>query len=402
MSIAFKPVHPAAFLLSALVGLTALAACDRPRTDRPSERTPNENSPASPNAPVAPAASPELRSGTMGPNERTGASGMEPKDPLAAADSDMKNVLAELESLGAKPIATLGIEQARKQPSPADAVTSLLKKENKKAAPIAMARVEERKFPGAGGPLGARIYTPTTDEKKPLPVTVYYHGGGFAIANLDTYDASARSLAKGAGTIVVSADYRHAPEQKFPAAHDDAFAAYDWTLKNAASFGGDPKRVAVAGESAGGNLAANVSIMARDKGVQLPVHQLLVYPIAQTGMETRSYKEWANAKPLDRASMGWFFDKYVRSPADRSDPRLSLVDANLKGLPPTTIVLAEIDPLRSDGDMLADKLEGAGVKVERKAYEGVTHEFFGLGAYVADAKDAEDYASGKLKAALKK
>ncbi len=325
-----------------------------------------------------------------------------PRDPLQAADADMKKVLEQLGALGGKPLASLSAEEARKQPTPADAVKALLTKEGKSTAPVEMARVEPRKIPGAAGSIDARIYTPKTDDKKPLPVIVYFHGGGWVIANLDVYDASPRALAKGANAIVVSCDYRLAPENKFPAAHDDAYAAYEWVAKNAASFGGDPKRIAVAGESAGGNLAANVAIMARDKGGVMPVHQLLVYPVAQTTTETPSYVTWANAKPLDKASMLWFVDKTIRTPADKSDPRLDLVHAKLEGLPKTTIVQAEIDPLRSDGDMLARSLEAAGVSVDRKLYEGVTHEFFGMAAAVSDAKDAQSYATGRLKDAFKR
>ena len=323
-----------------------------------------------------------------------------PKDPVATANPEMKKVLEQLGALGAKPLSTLSPEEARKQPTPADAVKAVLTKDGKSIAPLEMAKVEARKIPGGGGPVDARIYTPKTTDKKPLPVIVYFHGGGWVIADLDVYDATPRALAKGVNAIVVSADYRHAPENKFPAAHDDAYAAYEWVTKNAASFGGDPKRIAVAGESAGGNLAANVSIMARDNGAPMPVHQLLVYPIAQTTVDTPSYIEWAYGKPLDKAGMVWFFEKTLRTQGDKNDPRLDLVHANLRGLPKTTIVQAEIDPLKSDGDMLARSLEAAGVSVDKKLYEGVTHEFFGMAAAVTQAKDAETYAIDRLKDAF--
>lgn len=318
-----------------------------------------------------------------------------PKDALEAADFDMRDVLVELEALGAKSIATLTVEEARRQKSPADAVVSLLRKKFNHATPLEVARVDNRR----AGTNPVRIYTPKANAT-PLPVIVYFHGGGWVIADIDTYDASARALSQGAQAIVVSAEYRRAPEHRFPAAHDDAIAAYEWTLKNAASFGGDPKRVAVAGESAGGNLALNVAIAAREKGLTVPVHQLLIYPVTQTDMQTRSYVEWANAKPLDRASMVWFVEKALRTPADRADPRISLIDANLRGLAPTTIVLAEIDPLRSDGELLAEHLGVAGVEVDQKLYTGVTHEFFGMGAYVGDAKAAQEYATNRLRRAF--
>lgn len=321
---------------------------------------------------------------------------VQPRDPLAVVDSDMKKVLQAMTALGAKPLSTLTPQEARHQPTPADAVKVVLKQENKPIEPLAMAKIENRKIPTGQGNLDVRIYTPRTDDKAPLPVVVYWHGGGFVIANLDTYDATPRALAEEADAIVVSAHYRQAPERKFPAAHDDAFAAYQWVVKNAAAFGGDPKRIAVAGESAGANLAANVAIQARDKASFVPLHALLVYPVAQTDMTTASYQEWSNAKPLDKAAMSWFVDKYARTPADLTDPRISLIDANFQGFPPTTIVLAEVDPLRTDGELLQKRLEAAGVKVARKTYEGVTHEFFGMGAVVGDAKDAEEWAGDRL------
>lgn len=217
------------------------------------------------------------------------------------------------------------------------------------------------------------------------------------IANKEVYDAGARALSKLANAVVISVDYRLAPEHKFPAAHDDAFAAYQWALKNAASIKGDPNRVAVAGESADGNLAVATAMAARDKGIKLPVHVVAVYPVAGTDTNTVSYRENAMAKPLDKAMMVWFLDKYARNAADWQDPRINLVAANLKGLPPMTIITDQIDPLRSEGQALADKLKAAGVDVDYKNYDGVTHEFFGMGAVVDKAKDAEQFAADGLK-----
>lgn len=320
-----------------------------------------------------------------------------PKDPMQAADADMKKVLEQLRALHGKPLGTTPPAEARTQPSPAAAVRSLLEMEGKSTEPVAMASVQDMKIPGAVARIDARIYTPKSgDGRKPRPVILYFHGGGWVLGDLRTHDASARALADASKAIVVSAEYRHAPEAKFPAAHDDAIAAYEWVLANAASLGGDPRRVALAGESAGGNLAANVAIAARDKGLQMPVHQLLVYPVASTSMDTRSYAEWANAKPLGRSGMRWLVEQTVAKPADLEDARLDLVNADLHGLPPATIVLAEIDPLRSEGELLGDKLEAAGVEVAKKIYEGVTHEFFGMGAAVGAARSAVSWAAGRL------
>jgi acetyl esterase len=253
-------------------------------------------------------------------------------------------------------------------------------------------------IPVNGGNIHVRVYTPKSTG--PFPVIVYYHGGGFVIANLDVYDASAKTLADKTGAIVVSVAYRLAPEHKFPTAHNDAFAAYKWVVDNAASLKGDPKKIAVAGESAGGNLAVNVAIMARDKGIAKPVHVLAVYPVAQSDMNTESYKKYAAAKPLDKPMMEWFVKNYLNSMAEAKDPRINLVAANLKGLPSTTIITAQIDPLQSDGMMLTDKLKAAGVTVDSKNYDGVTHEFFGMGTVVPEAKDANMYAVEQLRKAF--
>jgi acetyl esterase len=319
----------------------------------------------------------------------------EPVDPMKDVDADMARVLAELAALGAKPIETLSAADARQQPTPADAVESLLKRQGKSVEPEAVAKVQERTVPSTNGPIPVRVYTPAGTG--PMPLIVYYHGGGFVIASNDVYDATPRALANGANAVVVSVEYRKAPEHKFPAAHDDAFAAYRWAVKHAASLGGDVKRLAVAGESAGGNLAQNVAIMARDQRERNPEHVLLVYPIASSNMSSESYVKYRDAKPLNKAMMVWFTDQYFRSPTDAYDPRMDLASAKLVGLPRTTIINAEIDPLLSDGELLAQKLEAAGVSVEQKTYAGVTHEFFGMGAAVGDAKAAMELACERLK-----
>jgi len=318
---------------------------------------------------------------------------------MAAANAQMQQVLDQLAALGGKPIETLSAAEARKQPTPTDAVKALLTKSGKSTAPDPAVASVDRTIPGPDGPLPVRIYTPKSGNG-PFPVVVYYHGGGWVIANKDVYDGGARALSKLADAVVVSVDYRQGPEHKFPAAHDDAFATYVWAVKNAALITGDPKRIAVAGESAGGGLAVATAIMARDKKVQTPLAIVSVYPIAGTDTTTSSYVENAKAKPLNRTMMSWFFDNYLSSPPDRDNPRVNLVNADLKGLPPTTIINAQIDPLRADGEILAQKMTGAGVTVMQKTYPGVTHEFFGMGAVVDDAKVAEQLAADALKRAF--
>ncbi len=320
---------------------------------------------------------------------------------LCAADSppkankQMQAVLDQLQKLGGKPIDSLTPEEARKQPSPADAVKALLKNQGKSTAPEPVASVKNQTIPGAGGEIPIRIYTP--EGSGPFPVILYIHGGGWVIADLDTYDSSPRALANAAKAVVVSTHYRLAPEHPFPASHEDTFAAYKWVRENVRSLNGDPNRIAVAGESAGGNMAAAICLMAREQNVSMPVHQLLVYPVAGTDTTTPSFIENANAKPLNKAMMEWFAKHELKNPQDKLDPRIDLANANLRGLPPATIITAEIDPLRSGGKLLAEKLKAAGVQVNHKNYEGVTHEFFGMGAVLDEAKDAVEFAARDLK-----
>jgi acetyl esterase len=313
----------------------------------------------------------------------------------ATPDPQMQAVLTQLAALGPKPLPQLSAAQARKQPTPADAVKSLLKKEGKSTAPEAVGKVVNRTITGKGGPIPIRIYTPKGPG--PFPVVVYYHGGGWVIADLDTYDASPRAIANLANAVVVSSHYRQGPEHKFPAAHEDAFTAYRWALANATSLKGDSANLAVMGESAGGNLAASVAMMARDSGARIPAYQVLVYPIAGFDTNTPSYQENAAAKPLDKRMMQWFFKQYLRTPDDGKNPMIDLVHADLKGLPAATVITAEIDPLRSEGKALADAMRDAGADVDYKNYEGSAHEFFGMGAVLDDAKAAQRQAAAGLK-----
>jgi len=325
-----------------------------------------------------------------------------PKGPKPAwapnIKPEMAVVIEKLASYGDKPIETLTAVEARKNHTPTDAVMDVMKENN---IPMPPSKVDTmgKEIPVAGGNIHLRIYTPK-EGKAPYPVIVYYHGGGFVIANIDVYNASAQAMAEQVGAVVVSVAYRLAPEHKFPTAHDDSYAAYAWVVKNAASIKGDPKKIAVLGESAGGNLAVATAIKARDNKIMVPTHIVSVYPIAQADMTTPSYVKNANAKPLNKAMMMWFTKNYVRTMADAKDPRISLVNANLKGLPATTIITDEYDPLQSDGMMLADKLKAAGVNVTSKNYDGVTHEFFGMATVVPEAKEAQAFAAGELKKAF--
>jgi acetyl esterase/lipase len=349
----------------------------------------------SPSSPAAPAMQ-------MDNTAMQGAARMDDSGTMKRADKDMGRVIARLQELGAKPLGTQSVADTRKGPTPADAVKALLKEEGKDPdALMAQMKVSKQDitYSGPTGDQPARVYKPEGAQGA-LPIVVFYHGGGWVIADLDTYDASAMAIAKKANAIVVSVEYRHAPEHKFPAAHEDAIAAYSWVLKNAQSFGGDPTRVAVAGESAGGNLAANVAIAAREGKFQQPAHMLLIYPVAGTDMATASYKKNENAVPLSKQAMEWFVKNTVQSEQDLKDTRLNLVEANLKDLPDATVITAEIDPLLTEGKTLADKLKASGSKVTYQNFEGAAHEFFGMAPVVADAEKAQDLAARELKEAF--
>ena len=337
-------------------------------------------------------------SGTS-PNERPPAFPAS-NDPVPANAKDMQAVLDAQAALGAKPIEKLTPAEARKQPTPAQAAMAVMRREHMSTAPDPSVKTMDLSY-GADAQEKVRIYKPVaTKGTGPLPVVVYYHGGGWVIADLKTYDATPRFMAKQLNAIVVSVEYRHAPEFKFPAQHEDAASAYGWVLKQAKGWGGDPTRVALAGESAGGNLAVATAIYARDHNLTAPVAVLSVYPIANSKMDLPSKAENGSTKPLNTAMLSWFTHYWASSMADTMDPRINLVAADLHGLPPTTIINAQNDPLRSDGETLAAAMQAAGDTVERRVYPGVTHEFFGMGKVVHGAYDAEGFAIAQLKGPL--
>lgn len=311
---------------------------------------------------------------------------------------EMQVVIEKLVSLGGKPIETLTAKEARMQPTPTDAVMAVMREHNM-PMPTALCDTIGKDIPVTGGKTHVRIYTPQSGTA-PYPVIVYYHGGGYVIADINVYSGSTQGLCEQTGAIIVSVEYPKGPEHKFPMAHTVAFDAYKWVLKNAASFKGDASKIALVGESAGGNLAANVSIMARDNNVQMPLYQVLVYPIASNDMNNESYVKYASAKPLNKPMMAWFVKNYLVSIDQSADPRINLLNANLAGLPKTLIIGAEIDPLQTEGRWLRDKLKAAKVETEYKLYDGVTHEFFGMATVVPQAKDAQAFASKKLKSAF--
>ena len=238
--------------------------------------------------------------------------------------------------------------------------------------------VEDRTVPGAAGEVAARVYRPAT--KGPHPTIVFFHGGGFVIGDLDTHDDHTRLLCRDVDAVVVSVDYRLAPETPFPGGYEDCLAATMWAVEHAAELGGDASRVAVAGDSAGGNLSAAVTLGARDRGVQLAA-QLLLYPGVDfvEGEDHPSRVDNAEGYFLTADDMKWFGDHYLPDPARRTDPYASVLRApDLTGLPPAVIATAEYDPLRDEGEAYAAALQKAGVPVVLRRFDGLIHGFFGL------------------------
>ena len=268
--------------------------------------------------------------------------------------------------------------------------------------PPAMGEVRNLTCPGPGGPIPLRLYRPPgTAATAKLPVLVYFHGGGWVIGDLDSHDTLARELSVHSGAAVVSVDYRLAPEHRFPAAVDDAFAATRWIAANAATLGVDARRLAVGGDSAGGNLAVVAALMARDAGAPRIGFQLLIYPATDFSHTQISYEENAGVLPLTKPVMAWFCQHYLGDQDGVTDWRASPMSApSLKKLPPAYVITAGYDVLRDEGQDFADRLESAGVAVARAHYPGQIHGFITMGKIVREANAAVADAAAALRAAL--
>nr|AEM45139.1 hypothetical protein [uncultured organism] len=295
-------------------------------------------------------------------------------------DPQMKTLLDQLTAAEAKPFHAGSPQEAR---AGIEALIGLVA-----GPPEHVAKVEDRKIPGPGGQVPVRIYTPTG--AAPMGALVFFHGGGWVIGDIETHDVLCRSLAHGAGCVTVSVDYRLAPEYKFPAAPEDCYAVTKWVSDNAATLGIDAKRIAVGGDSAGGNLAAVVSLMARDRNGPQIKFQLLIYPATDWANEHPSQREFTeDGYILSREDMVWFYGHYMNSDADRTNPYLSPACAkSLAGLPPAFVMTCEVDPLRDEGEAYADALRKAGIAVKSKRYNGVCHGFLMMPGVVNAAKGA--------------
>jgi len=302
-------------------------------------------------------------------------------------DPQARAVLEQMAAAGGPALNELSVEEAR---AGSAALTAM------QGAPEAVAGVEDRTLAGPGGALPVRIYTPFG--RGPFPVLMYFHGGGWVIGDIASSDGLCRALANAAGCIVISVDYRLAPEHPFPAAADDAYRATLWAAENASAFGGDASRIAVCGDSAGGNLAAVVALMARDRGAPALRFQLLVYPVTDAACDTPSYRENADGYFLTRDAMRWFWGHYVPNEADRGNPYASpLRAADLALLPPALVITAEFDPLRDEGERYAERLRAAGNPVELARYEGMIHGFFAMGGAIDRGNEAVRQSAAALR-----
>ena len=246
--------------------------------------------------------------------------------------------------------------------------------------PVTIGRREDRCVPGPtdGVEIPVRVYWPegSADSSAGYPAIVYYHGGGWVMGTLDVYDSLCHQLVRAGNCVVISVDYRLAPEHPFPAAAEDSHAATVWVAENAQELGVDPQRLVVAGDSAGGNLAAVVALMARDRASVAIAHQVLIYPITDSSTETQSYQDNAEGYFLTRESMLWFWEQYTPNSTDRTNPYVSPLRAeSLAGLPPAYVLTAEYDPLRDEGEVYAERLAQSGVPVELQRFDGLIHGF---------------------------
>ena len=325
----------------------------------------------------------------------------------------MTTVLSEHQAMRAVPLAGLSTEEAREVPSLVDAARAIPNVRGLPADATEVPQVQDVTASGAAGALAARLYRPAL--VKDTPAIVFFPGGTWVTGSLDSADESARELSQRIGWVVVAIRTRLAPEAKFPAAHDDALAAFQWARGQLRGWGADPTRVVLAGEGPGANLALSTALLARDRGVPLPDHLLLITPLAGTSLRGASMSDSGRSRPLTRSTVRWAQNQYAPDRGQQDDPRLNLLArADLGGLPPATVVLAEIDPLRSEGEALAERLEAARplapgapgvgtaapVRTEARLFAGTAHGFFGLGGTVPEAAAAEDYAATRLKAAF--
>jgi acetyl esterase len=307
-----------------------------------------------------------------------------------ALDPQAQALLDQMQEAGVPPFEQMTVGEARQA---AYAFIDL------QGAPEDVASVGHRFVPGPVCDLPVRIYTP--EGEGPFPALVYFHGSGWVILNIEVADIAARALTNRTGCVVVAVNYQKAPEHKFPVPFDDAYAATTWVAEHASELGIDPGRIGVAGDSAGGNLAAAVCLKARDEHGPSLAYQLLIYPVTDYGWDKPSYLENAEGYLLQRETMRWFWGHYLASEAEGDNPLVSPLRApDLSGLPPALIVTAEFDPLRDDGELYGQRLREAGVPVKISRYDGMIHGFFYMAGVLDQTKNLYDEIGTEVRAAL--
>jgi acetyl esterase len=300
---------------------------------------------------------------------------------------EVRGILDLLASLNMPPWETLSPAEARAMPR------------QTLGEPEQVAHIEDRSIPGPAGDIPVRVYRPSGEA--PFPALVYFHGGGWVIGDIESHDMVCRALANASGCVVVSVDYRLAPEAKYPAAADDCYAATTYVAAHAAEFGADASRIAVGGDSAGGNLAAVVSQMARDRSGPELKFQLLIYPVTNYSFDTVSYRDNAEGYLLTLGSMRWFWGHYLANESDGAEVYASPLRAtDLSGLPPALVITAEFDPLRDEGEAYGEALRKAGVAVTVHRYDGLIHAFWTMFAIIPEARQAIDESAAALRKAL--
>jgi acetyl esterase len=315
-------------------------------------------------------------------------------DPGAAVsiDSEAAAYLKWAASFGLPPLADQGVQEARRQSR--ERVPLLA------GEPEPIDRIEDFRVPGPRGPIDCRIYAPRQD--RPLPALLYMHGGGWVVGDLDSHDSTCRALAVRTGCLVLSVDYRLAPEHRFPAAVEDGWATLEWLHDNAASIGVDPNRLAVGGDSSGGNLAAVLARWSRDRGGPRIAAQVLIYPVIDFNLESPSYRAMGSGFGLTRDSMRWYWEQYLADPGDGASPDASPLRAgNLKDLAPALVITCAFDPLESEGSAYAAALSAAGVPVEHIHEKDMIHGYIRMAGVIGRARKSWDDCARFLRRELR-
>lgn len=313
------------------------------------------------------------------------------------SDSDtMKREVARRMGEAFAPIAEGGTDPV----AAAAEVRARLKASRRPARPVEVGAVEDRTIPGPAGEIPVRIYHPLGAGDAGLPVVIYFHGGGFVLCDLDSHDSCCRRLSNGIGAVVVSVDYRLAPEHPYPAAVDDAWAATEWVAGHVDQLGGDPSRLVLAGDSAGGNLAAVMAMTARDRGAPAIAFQVLIYPVVDQRRKSSLSSPHTQSGVLTAAHMQWFTEQYLGAGGNPSSAKVSPILGDLSGLPNAHVLTGGLDPLCEEGEEYARRLAAGGAKVSVRRYDRGFHGFFNLADHLPDAAQATDDVCAVVRDAL--